>query len=143
MFALQNLKFVEVFQGSYTNGATATGLVDTLGFDEVVIPIVLGTSDSTSNNFSACKIEECDTSNGSFASVSGTVGDTDWTIPVADTANDTIIQFHVRTMARKRYLKLSVSPTTTQIISAVAALGRAEQLPNTTTEQGTVASVNV
>ena len=142
MFHLQNLKHVNVFQGSYTNGATATGLIDTLGYDEAVISVTLATSNTTSNNPSAFNLQECDTSNGTFANVSGFLGDTDWTIPSANTSNATIFQFHAQTASRKRYLKLLVSPTTTQIIGAKALLGRAEQVPNNTTKQGTVASVN-
>jgi hypothetical protein len=144
MYHLQNLKFVNLLHASYTNGATATANIDTLGFDEVLVSIKTTTSDDGTDNWSVCKLAESDDTNASnFANVSGTVGDTDWTVPTANTSDVQIFQFHVRTAARKRYLRLSISPTTTQIITATAFLGRAAELPNTTTEQGTVSSVNV
>lgn len=143
MLQLQNLKHVSVLQGSYTNGATATGTVDTLGFDSVLVSVTVATSDSTSNNPSVFVVGEGDTSTA-FTNITAAVGDTAWTIPNADTANPQVFAFHVKTGgARKRYLKLSISPTTTQIISATALLSRADELPNSTTEQGVVAAVNV
>ena len=142
MLRLQNLKHVNIFQTSVTNGGTATGTVDTLGFDEVLISVKVPTSDSTSNNPSVFKLEEGDTTS-SFSSMSA-VGDTDWTIPDANTSNPQLFQFHVtKTGARKRYLKLTISPTTTMVLSATALLGRAAELPNSTTEQGTVYSLNL
>lgn len=143
MFSLQNLKHVSIAHASTTNGATASGTIDTLGFDEVLISVTLATSNTTSNNPSVFTLQECDTSNGTFTAITGYVGDTDWTIPAADTASRQVFQMHVpASKLRYRYLKLLVSPTTTQVVSATALLGRAEAAPDTTTEQGTVASVN-
>lgn len=112
-----------------TNAATTTGTLDTLGFDFAVIDVCSTTSDDTTNNFSVLTLSEGDTTS-SYAALK--TGDTDFTIPAADTSVDEVVaQFRVDLRARKRHLKLTVSPVTTQTIWATAQLYRADELPVT------------
>jgi len=131
MFPLQNTKTVNVVaQAQIATNGSATGLVDTLGFDEVAVDVFLDSAASTSNNPVTLKLQECDTSNGTYADITGLVGDaTDgFTVPAADTANAQIVRMNVDVRARKRYLKLIATPgTAAQIIGATAVLGKAEQ----------------
>jgi uncharacterized protein (DUF1778 family) len=131
-----------IFQSSVTNAGTASGNVDRLGFDYVRISVLLPTADVVSNKPTVLKISESDdTVVTNFANVSGFVGGTDFTIPNAITSATSITQpyaiFNVDCRGRKRYLKISVSPATTQVVNAVAELGRARVTP-LTTDQATV-----
>ena len=112
---------------STTNGATTTGSFDTLGYDFAVIDVMATTSNDTTNNFSVLTLSEGDTTS-TYTAVS--TGDTDFTIPAADTSNNSVIaQFRVDLRGRKRYLKLSCSPVTTQTIWAQAQLLRGDETP--------------
>lgn len=114
---------------STTNGATTTGSFDTKGFDYVLIDVCSTTSNNATNNFSVLTLSEGDTTS-SYAAVS--TGDTDFTIASTATAADTIVaQFRVDMRGRKRYLKITASPVTTQTIWAHATLHRADFQPVT------------
>lgn len=116
---------VVITPASFTNGATASGNVDTMGADFVTIDVFMSTSNDVANNPSVLKISESDdTVVTNFADVTGLVGDTSFTIPNSVTAGDWAVKFNIDTRGRKRYLKLTVSPVTTQVIAAVANLGR-------------------
>ena len=113
---------------STTNAATASGNVDTLGFDWMTLDVFMTTSNNVTNNPSVLKLTESDdTVVTNFAAIAALTGDgagRRFTIPNAVTAGDWAVKFNVDLRGRKRYLKLSVSPVTTQIIAAVANLGR-------------------
>jgi hypothetical protein len=148
MILQQNFKYtLPINASSTTNAGTASGNIDTLGFDYVSIAILCPTSDAVSNNPSVLKLSESDdTVVTNFADVSGFVGDTDFTIPNCYTAATQITGplavLNVDCKARKRYLKVSISPLTTQIFTAVAMLGRPEQSPNSTAEANADVVVN-
>lgn len=124
-----------------TNGATTTALIDTLGYDFMSLDLVQTTSNDTTNNLSLCKLQECDTSNGTFADVSGTVGDTDWTIPAASTSAAQGYKFNLDLRHRKRYLKLSITGLTTQTFHAIANLFAGERVPVNATDAGVAALI--
>ncbi len=131
---------------SKTNGATATGeIIDTKGFDYVTIGIVASTADVVSNTLSVLKIEEGDTTS-SFATFSGAVSGTDYTIATnayTSTTNQNVWSFGVDTRARKRYLRVSASPQTTMVIGGVAQLHRGEKAPTTSAEAGALNAIYV
>ncbi len=133
-------KSIAIYPVSTTAGATTTGTVDTLGYDFCTIDVLLPTADVVSNKPATLKLSESDDTNSSnFADVTGFVGGTSpFTIPNCFTSTSLITQpyatFNVDTRARKRYLKLSVSPQTTQIITAVAQLTRAAVTPSTSSQ---------
>lgn len=128
-----------ILQSSTTNGGTASGTIDTLGFDYCRIAVLLPTADVVSNKPSVLKISEGDTTS-SFTDVTAFVGGGagGFTIPNAITAATSITQpyavFNVDARARKRYLKISVSPQTTQVVNVLAELSRAEQTPSTSAQ---------
>ena len=129
---------------SVTNGATATGVVDTLGWGGgfCTIDVKLGTANTTSNNPSVFNLLEGDTTS-SLATVSGGVGDTDWTIPTCSTSVANTYKFNVCLKGRKRYLSLAISPTTTQIVNATANLHNGNELAIDATKANVGALISV
>lgn len=125
---------VAINQASTTNGATASGNIDTLGYDEANIDVIMTTSNAATNNPSVLKLSESDdTVVTNFANISGFVGDTDFTIAnaVTDTNSIWVAKFKVDLTGRKRYLKVSVTPLTTQVITAIGNLSRPDTSPET------------
>lgn len=138
----QTKQVIAISQASTTNAATASGNIDTLGYDFVTIDVIASTSNDTTNNFSVLKLSESDdTVVTNFANVSGFVGDTDFTIPAAVTQGNWGMKFNVDCRARKRYLKVSVSPVTTQTITAIANLSKGDEAPVSTTSANVKALV--
>ena len=130
MQSKQVIPFVPV---STAASATTTGNIDTLGFDYATIDVILDTASATTAVI-ALKLSECDTTVvSSFADVSGAVGGTDFTLPVGPAATGTWgMKFNVDLRARKRYLKLTITPGTTAIVAAVANLTKGDGPVNTT-----------
>lgn len=123
-----------------TNGATATSLqVDTIGFDAVEISVFATTSNATTRPVTLRLTESDDTvltnyvGITQFTGTSNTVTSTSagFVIALAKTATSRlpIAVLNVNCLARKRYLTLEYSGTTTQTISAVARLSRGEINP--------------
>jgi len=144
MFPLQNTGAVAVIAPASTaTNATASGNVDTLGYDEVKVCVLLDSAAATSSNPSVLKLSESDdTVVTNFADITGFVGDaTDgFTVPAADTDDPQVVELNVDARARKRYLKVSVTPAgAAQIVGAVAVLGKAED----STSAGAKAAVSV
>ena len=131
-------------QLSTTNAATASGIIDRLGYDFVEIDVIATSSNDTTNNPSVLKLSESDDLT-TYTDVSGAVGDTDFTIPACytNTASDYKVKFSVDCRPRKRYLKVSVSPVTTQIISAIANLHRGDEGPTSATDASVDALVEI
>ena len=127
---------IAINQASTTNAATASGNIDTLGYSFATIDVIATTSNNTTNNPSVLKIAECDTTVAtSFADITEFVGDGTggFTIPASVTSGDWGVKFNVDLRGRKRYLKVSVSPLTTQSFTCIANLFRASELPTSTT----------
>lgn len=140
----QGKQVIAISQVAKTNAATATGNIDTLGFDFATIDLIATTSNDTTNNPSVLKISESDdTVVTNFADVSGLVGDTDFTIPASVTSGNWGIKFNVDLRPRKRFLKLTVSPVTTQTFTVIANLFRGDEAPVDATGAGTKALVEV
>jgi len=133
---------IAISQASTTNAATATGIIDTQGYDYAVIDVIMSTSNDATNNPSVFNLLESDDTVATNAvTVSGFVGDTDWTIPNAVTSGNWGVQFRVDCRARKRYLRLAISPVTTQTITAIANLYRGDEMPVNTTSANVKALV--
>ena len=110
MFQLQATGAQNVIkQASTATNATATATIDTKGYDEVKVCVFLDSAGAVSSNPSVLKLHESDDLT-TYADISGAVGDTDFDIPAADTANPQIISLNVDCKARKRYLKLLITP---------------------------------
>lgn len=126
-----SLKVASAFApASFTAGATASGNIDTLESDFAAIAVVCSPANTTSNVPTVLKLSESDdTVVTNFADITGAVGGTSFTIATQATTLQYLTLFNVDTRNRKRYLKVTVSPQTTQIISAVAMLGRNAEAP--------------
>ena len=139
----QSKQYIMMDLLSAAAASTATGRVDTQGFDFVSIDTVMATSVATNPPTRLRLMESDDTVVTNFANivpftggtaVSATVG---FVIPNSRTNTNTFygVKFNVDLRGRKRYLRLEVSPTdTTQIITAVANLHRGDEAPVNTTD---------
>lgn len=124
---------VAVNAASTTNGGTASGIIDTLGYDWATIDVIASTADVVSNSPTVVKLQEADVTNSSsFADITAFATPT---VPNANTAATATLQnnfkFNVDCKSRKRYLQAVYSPRTTQTVTVVANLGRGEQAPVT------------
>jgi hypothetical protein len=142
MIPISNLEYAVVIkQQAATNAATLTSdNIDVMGYDYCSIVIHGTTSDNATNNPSVLKVQESATTDSTnFADVAALVGDgaSGFTIPSSPTATTSapFAILNVDTRYRKRYLRVVISPTTTQTFSAVALLGRAAQTPVGATDQ--------
>ena len=125
---------------STTAAATTTANFDTLGYDYAQVAVIMGTANVVSNNPSTLKLAMSDdTEVTNFSDITACVGDGTggWTIPNSDTSNTNAYLFNVSLVGKKRWLRLSVAPLTTQIISAHAILSRGETAPIVVGDQGT------
>jgi len=132
---------------SLTNGATGTANLDCMGFDFVTIDIISTTSNDATNNPSVLKLGESDdTVVTNFADITALVGDGagGFTVPswFTATANAKTVKFNVDLRHRKRYLRLTVSPLTTQSFTAIANFMRGELAPVNTTDANVLALVS-
>ncbi|MBR1246145.1 hypothetical protein JQ609_04275 [Bradyrhizobium sp. AUGA SZCCT0169] len=126
---------------SKTAGATASGIIDTFlpncgPARWCTIDVIATTADVVSNKPTVLKLQEGETTDAtSMVNIAGFVGGTDFTIPNANTAATALIQnsykFNVDLRARKRYIQVSYSPATTQVVSAIANLSMSGGSPTT------------
>ena len=132
---------------SATNAATMTSAnIDTLGFDWCTIDILASTQSASTQagSPSVLKIQESDTTVVTsfvdvvgFRGASATATNVDFVVGIgyiATTSGLNAYKFNVDCRARKRYLNIVASPTTTQTFNVVANLGRGEQAPTTATK---------
>ena len=130
MIHAQNNKPLAVLApASVATNATATANIDTLGYDYATIDVLLDSSASTTNNPAVLQIAESDdTVVTNFATFTGSVGDTDFTIPAVSATLPTVVRLNVDCRARKRYLRLSLTTAgAAMIVGATASLSRADE----------------
>jgi len=137
--------------GSATNAGTFTySNIDTLGVDFVSIDISATTQSASTQagSPSVLKIQECDTTvASSFVDVTGfrggsaTATNVDFVVGIGKTSGINAYKFNVDARARKRYLNVVISPTTTQTFEVTANGFRAEQAPNTAAKAGVLSLV--
>jgi len=140
----QTKQVIAINQASTTNAATASGNIDTLGYRYAIIDVITTTSNDVTNNPSVLKVSESDdTVVSNFADITELVGDGTggFTIPNAVTQGNWGVKMNVDLRGRKRYLKVSVSPVTTQTITALANLAKGEDAPIDATGAGVDALV--
>lgn len=140
MIHAQNEKqMILICDGAVAANATATGYIDTLGYDYCSISVCATTSNGTTNNFSTLTLSEGQTT-AAWTAIAAFTGDdtTDgFTIPDADTSNPQVVaMLNVDLRKRERYLYLAATPLTTQAICALARLGYADETPTSATNLG-------
>lgn len=145
----QNAKYQRVLSAGavVATNATATGNVDTLGYDYVTFVVNLDSSTAGTDNPAVLKIEEGDTTS-SYAAITALTGDgTDgFVIPDNGTTLPLALPIilNVNMKGRKRHLKVSLTPTKTggQYADVLAVLTRGDVAPITAANQGAALVVN-
>ena len=137
--------------GALTNGATGTSAnIDLLGIDFVTIDVAATTQSASTQDGSpsVLKIQESDTTVvTSFADVVGfrggsaTATNVDFVVGIGKTSGSNQYKFNVDARARKRYLNVVVTPTTTQTFYVTANGFRAEQSPSTAAKAGVLSLI--
>lgn len=125
-------------------GATATSTltIDRLGYDYVSVSAIRA-SNAATTFANVLKVEESDDNGSSdaYANVTALVagGTGGFTLAaVSDTSNAATYKIDIDCRARKRYLKVSMTPGATATLAIVARLSRAEESPVTASEAGVI-----
>jgi hypothetical protein len=123
------------------SGATHSAAIDCLGFDSVSIDVAYRSIAHTSAP-AVVNLKHSDT-DGSYATISGYVSGTDYTLAgVSNTAVVNITRFDVSTKALRRYLQVEVTPSasaagaTNNAVVIAARLGRSESGADSASEAG-------
>lgn len=149
-FPMQPMKNVLMLRESSTaTNATATGVLDCLGFDFASIDIYAGTNSAVTQTHTVLKLTEGDTTVYSNSTditkfVGGGTGG--FTLPnvATQTADVKSLKFNVDCRTRKRYLFAAITPsgTAAQVVTMVANLGRGEIVPVTASDCNALLLVN-
>ncbi len=117
--------------------SAVTLVVDGLGYDAVSFA-AFRASNAATTFASVLKIEESN-DNSTYTAVAGFTGGTDFTIAaVSDTSSVAMYKLDVDTKARKRYFKLTVTPSVSVNVVACARLSRGENSPVTAADAGCI-----
>lgn len=137
--------------GSATAAGTYTSAnIDTLDIDYCTIDVSATTQSASTQAGSpnVLKIQESDTTVAStfadcvgFRGGSATATNVDFIVGIGKTQGVNAYKFNVDCRARKRYLNIVISPTTTQTFEVSANGFRAAQAPNTAVKAGVLSLV--
>lgn len=130
---------------SRSSAQTSETYVDTKGYSYCTIEVHTDSAAAATSKLhtTGLTLAEGDTTS-SFATISGCVAGTDYTVPTPSTVVGNIYRLGVDLKGRKRYLQITVSPLGAAILmSSHAHLSRAAEMPASTTEQGTVLTHNI
>jgi hypothetical protein len=143
MIHAQNDKVVALLPTAAVGStATSTLTIDRLGYDHVSVSAVRASNASTVFA-SVLKVEESD-DDSSYANVTALVGGGSggFTIPaVSATGSAAIVKIDIDARAKKRYLKVSMTPGASATLAIVARLSRAEEAPVSAADAGVLAVV--
>lgn len=140
MMPLQNTcTKIAITPKSYSAAGTVTAYVDTLGYQEAAIDVIMDSQAATTSNLAVLTIGEGDTSTANTA-ISGLTGDaTDgFTIPATQTTPG-VTRINVDLRGRKRWLSLDITAGDVAVIlCATVTLGKAN---DSTTARAAMAGV--
>jgi len=140
----QNMKAVRVISpvAIVDNAVFANTEINTHGYDYCTVLVNIGVTDVA---MTTLKIQECDTSGGTFANISGltygsatNIDGSTSTLP-SSTADNTIVAFDIDLRGRKKYLQLVAQAgdgSAGTYASAVALLSRGDKAPTNASERG-------
>lgn len=119
------------FSSSVTVAQTFTHEIDTLGYKYASIDVMF--SPYTASNVSIAnvlRVGDSDTSGATPTNISGLVGGTDFTIAATGASTGAnigaIARFNVDLRGRRRYLTVTVTPSTTVAVITSARLSKGE-----------------
>lgn len=145
MIHAQNAKSEIMLFQDVTN-ATATGYIDTRGWDYLTLDLTIETVGATSSILQALFLSESDTTSFvatdkivAFTGGAATSTSVGFVWPTqADTSNPQLVKFSVDLRARKRYIELSVmgNATAATYMHGLGTLSRGKVSPNTAAEAG-------
>jgi hypothetical protein len=126
----QNLKVVGGTPATVGATATATLVIDRRGYDYASVLVSKAAVSAATAFASVLKVEESDT-DGNYESVPALVlgGTGGFTVAAVSTTAASVVKVDVNCLARKRYLRVSMTPDATAVVSMVAVLGRGEEYP--------------
>ena len=144
MFHAQNDKVLATLPTAAV-GATATSTltIDRLGYDHVSVSAIRASNASTVFA-SVLKVEESDSSGSGYSDVTALVGGGSggFSIPaVSDTNSAAIVKMDIDARAKKRYLRVSMTPGASATLGIVAHLSKAEEAPVSASEAGVIGLV--
>lgn len=132
-------KSVNKFSASVAASATYTHVIDTLGYKYASIDVIF--SPYTASNVSIAnvlRVGDADTAGGTPTNISGLVGGTDFAIAAtgASTGADVgaTARFNVDLRGRRRFLTVTVTPSTTVAVITNARLSKGENHASTASE---------
>lgn len=141
-------KSVSKFQASVTAAQTFTHEVDTAGFKYLSLDVMF--SPYTASNVAIAnvlRVGDTDTSGGTPTNITGLVGGTDFTIATTGASTGAnigaIARFNVDLRVKRRYLTVTVTPSTTVNVITNARLSKAEEHAATASQAGVNNFVNV
>jgi hypothetical protein len=146
MHASQNEKVVASLPTAAVGStATSTLVIDRLGYDHVSIA-ALRASNASTVFANVLKVEESDQSSTGYSDVTsfvagGTGGFTVPAISVPGTALTSVVKMDIDARAKKRYLRVSMTPGASATLAITARLSKAENVPVDAAEAGVVAWV--
>jgi len=127
---------------SPTSAQSHTAVIDTLGYDRLVLGITFGTVANTNPEITI-KLGEGDTTSA-FTDVDAFTSGTGFTAPNAPTNTSVAntLQMNVDTRHRKRYLLLTVTPFTTKSVTSYVAYGQPTSGPPAASADNLLARVS-
>lgn len=124
----------EVKVSDIASNATHTHTFDTKGFSYASIDVAFEPSGAAGTNNPVAHVltlEHSDvTTGGTFTAVPRIVAGTDYTLPTpSDAASTVVVRLNVELEAKKRYLRLNVTPRSDVAVATAVRLGVAEAVP--------------
>jgi hypothetical protein len=133
MIHAQNLKVVAHTSGPAVVGSTATVslVVDRKGYDYASVLVMKSAAAAATSFASVLKVEESDASGSDYSDVTALVkdGTGGFTMAAVSTTAASVVKMDVDCKARKRYLRVTMTPDVTATVSVVAMLSRGEEYP--------------
>lgn len=120
-----------------TSALTLT--VDRKDYDHVSV-VAMRASNATTVFASVLKVEESD-NDSDYSDVTALVGGGSggFTIPaVSNTSVSSLVKMDIDCRAKKRYLKVTMTPSTSLVVGLVANMSRGDVYPSSATEAGVI-----
>lgn len=115
------------------SNATHTHTLDTKGFSYASIDVAFEPVAAAGTNNPVAHVltfQHSDVEGSGYAAVSGFVAGTDYTLPTPSSTTDTtVVRLNVNLEAKKRYVRVNVTPRADSAVATAVRLGVAEAVP--------------